>query len=228
MAADAAPAGAILLTIPILERVRAIEGWLSDAEADVLIAAARHACVSFPPDHAIVEIGSYQGRSTVALASVVARLAPAMRVHAIDPHEGEVGAAGEVERTPATLDAFRANLAAAGVAEQVVVHVARSYEVDWTGPIGLLFVDGLHDHESAARDFRHFAGHLADGALVAFHDYGAWPGVTSFVDSLGAGYARVAQGDYMILLRAPARAAARGFGARLRARRRRGAAPRSG
>ena len=215
MVADATVGSTILLTVPILERIRPIEGWLTDAEADVLIAAARHVCSSFPPDHAIVEVGSYQGRSTVALASVAACLAPRMRVHAIDPHEGEVGAAGSIEQTAATLDALRVNLAAAGIAEHVLIRLQRSYEVDWEGPIGLLFVDGLHDEENCARDFHCFAPYLADGALVAFHDYGGWPGVTSFVDSLGERYARLAQAGSMILLRAPAQAgplrARRGF-----------------
>lgn len=194
----------LLLTVPILKQIRPIEGWLTDAEADVLIAAAAHACATFPPDHAIVEIGSYQGRSTVALSSVTALLAPLVRVHAIDPHEGEVGAADlGVDQTPATLASFRENLVRAGVAEQVVVHRLRSYETDWKGPISLLLVDGLHDYENCARDFHHFRPYLATGGLVAFHDYGAWPGVTSFVDPLLAtpGFSRVAQGGSMILLR---------------------------
>ncbi len=193
-----------MLTIPILERIHPIEGWLTDAEADVLVAAAAHVCATFPPDHAIVEVGSYQGRSTVALASVAAMLAPLVRVHAIDPHEGEVGAADiGVQQTPATLVKFRENLQQGGVCEQVTVYRRCSYEVDWHGPISLLLIDGLHDYENCARDFRHFEPHLADGGLVAFHDYGAWSGVTSFVDSLQAtaGYFQLVQGGSMILLR---------------------------
>jgi hypothetical protein len=199
-----APGQSLLLTVPILEQLRPIEGWLTDAEADVLIAAAAHACATFAPDNAIVEIGSYQGRSTVALASVVRLLAPLVRVHAIDPHEGEVGATDSgVDQTPATLTSFRENLARAGVAEQVVVHQLRSYETDWEIPISLLLVDGLHDYENCARDFHHFQPHLVPGALVAFHDYGAWPGVTSFVDTVLAapGISKIAQGGSMILLR---------------------------
>lgn len=199
-----APGGELLLTVPILERIRPIEGWLTDAEADVLISAAAHVCVTFPPDHAIVEIGSYEGRSTVALASVTALLAPSVRVHAIDPHEGEVGAADlGVEHTPATLARFRENLLRTGIAKQVVICRRRSYETDWKEPISLLLVDGLHDYENCARDFHHFQPYLAIGGLVAFHDYGDWPGVTSFVGHLLAtpGFSRLAQGGSMILLR---------------------------
>jgi hypothetical protein len=197
------PSGELLLTVPILERIHPIEGWLTDAEADVLIAAAAHVCTMFPPNHAIVEVGSFQGRSTVALASVAALLSPSVRIHAIDPHEGEAGAADQRERYAPTLARLQHNLLRAGIAEQVVVRRARSYEVDWEGPISLLFVDGLHDYENCARDFHHFQPHLAAGGLAAFHDYGDWPGVTAVVGELLArpGFSPLARQGSMILLR---------------------------
>ena len=66
-----ATARPLLRTRPILERMRAIEGWLSDEEGDLLIAAAVRALDARRADRpAIVEVGSYCGRSTTVLASV--------------------------------------------------------------------------------------------------------------------------------------------------------------
>ena len=189
---------------PILAQMRQVEGWLTDEEAELLIAAAVRALRTFPPSHAIVEVGNYCGRSTVVLASVVAVLAPKARVHAIDPHEGEVGGVDIGIETPdPTLDRFRENLARAGVSRCVVPVRRRSHEVDWSGPIAMLLIDGLHEYQNCARDFRHFESSLAEGGCVAFHDYESWPGVTAFVDELERtdAYDRVKRAGSMVVLR---------------------------
>lgn len=195
----------LLLTVPILERMRPIEGWLEDAEADLLVSGLERALIEVPGARAVVEVGSYQGRSTVVLASVVAALRPEARVYAIDPHEGQVGAIDqEVEQMPPTLVAFQHNLAEAQVGHVVETIQKRSHEVSWSQPIGFLFVDGLHDYESVSRDFLHFEDWLADGAYVAFHDYAPHaPGVQAFVDSLVASgrYERLHLTWGMILIR---------------------------
>jgi methyltransferase family protein len=194
----------LLLTVPILDRMRSVEGWLTDAEADLLIASAAHIVSSFSPSNGIVEVGSYCGRSTVVLASVIAALAPLARVHAIDPHEGEVGAADAgLERTAPTFARFRENIERTEVSPFVIAVRQYSYDVKWSDPIGLLLIDGLHDYENCARDFTHFEPWLVDGAHAAFHDYGSWPGVTSFVDRLlrTQSYRLVERADSMVVLR---------------------------
>ena len=194
----------LVLTAPILARMHQVEGWLTDEEADLLIAVADHVLRTFPPTHALVEVGSYCGRSTVVLASAVAAVAPRARVHAIDPHEGEVGGVDVgVESTPPTFERFLENLARAGVSTYVVPVRGRSYEVGWNDPIALLLIDGLHDDENCARDFRHFEPWLAPGGCVAFHDYESWPGVTAFVDALerSDAYDWVKRAGSMVVLR---------------------------
>lgn len=176
----------LLRTGPILERMRKIEGWFSDEEGDLLIAASARALGEQEPPHAIVEVGSYCGRSTTVLASVVRSVAPSAKVYAIDPHEGEVGAldAG-LQRTPPTLAKFRAAIAADGLEPFVQAIQQRSYETHWDQPIALLLVDGLHDYANVSRDFQHFEEWLAVGAYAVFHDYWSYyPGVVTFVDEL--------------------------------------------
>ena len=178
----------LLLTLPILERMRAIEGWLEDAEADLLIAAVTHA-VAASRSAAIVEIGSFCGRSTVVIGGALNAIddAHGVKLYAIDPHDGVVGALDQgVKRTGPTLQKFQNNIADAGLSAIVETIARRSFEVRWDDqPISLLFVDGLHDYANVARDFYHFEASIVPGGLVGFHDYADYfPGVKSFVDEL--------------------------------------------
>ncbi len=199
----AATASHLLQVLPVLERMRTIEGWLEDDEADLLLAAAASALRRADSDP-IVEIGSYCGRSTVVLASAVKALASSNRVYAIDPHEGMVGSLDQgLTAGAGTLDRFQRNIAAAGVADVVEVIQDYSFEVEWSGPIGMLLVDGLHDFANVARDFQHFQTFLRPGSLVAFHDYADYyPGVMAFVDELLAtgDYRRLALAQSLIVL----------------------------
>src|SRR3954471_23167197 len=90
-----------------------VEGWLTEAQAERLAAAA----AAPRPAGAVVEIGSFRGRSTIVLARA------AGHVVAIDPHAGGGRAPQEIApdaaRGEADRAAFAANLAAAGVAERV-------------------------------------------------------------------------------------------------------------
>lgn len=186
----------LLQTLPILEKMRGVEGWLEDDEGDLLLAACARAATQHGATAALVEIGSYCGRSTVVIGSVLNAIAPEARLYAIDPHGGKVGSSDTCLRAVAsTLNRFLNNIDAAGV-RQVVEPVARhSYEVEWHRPVSFLFIDGLHDYENVARDFYQFEKHVVEGGLITFHDYADYyPGVKTFVNEiLAAGaYRRIA------------------------------------
>jgi len=144
-----------------------IEGFLSDHEAAYLYDLAAFG----PGDGAIVEIGSFAGKSTVVLARA-AQLHGRERVTAIDPFKG------------GNSPAFRANLEAAGVTDQVVPLVARSEEValEWREPVRLLWIDGKHRYEQVHLDFARWAPHVVDGGVIAFHDTFKFQGVRRVVD----------------------------------------------
>jgi predicted O-methyltransferase YrrM len=202
-----AAAPPLFLTLPILEKMRPIEGWLEDAEAELLIVALTRAIAEHPGALAVVEIGSYCGRSTVVLGSAAVSADPSgkVRIHAIDPHDGVVGAVDRgVIRMPPTLAKFRRNICFAGLDDRVECITKRPFEVEWSQPICLLFIDGLHDYANVARDFHHFAPFVAPGGFIAFHDYAPyWPGVKAFVDELLAGgcYEKVCCAGSMIVVR---------------------------
>ena len=201
-------APALLKPREILATMQGVAGWLADDEAELLIAAA--ALVTRGEGaRTLVEIGSYQGRSTVVLGAALRALSPQSRLYAVDPHEGLVGAADtRLNRGSPTFEAFMANIAAAGVSELVQPLRSLSYETEWDRPIHLLFVDGLHDRMNVERDFRHFERFLAPGAIVLFHDYADYyPGVVQFVDLLVAdeGWQIVDRASSMIMLHRQAR-----------------------
>ena len=138
-----------------------IEGWLSDAQGRALLIAA----AATTGRGAIVEIGSWKGRSTVWLAEG-ARLA-GQRVHAIDRHTQS-----REDPSANTLAEFLANINRAGVADVVDPLIMSSAEAAAVvrGSIELLFIDGDHSFDGVRRDAEIWLPRVMDGGLVLFHD----------------------------------------------------------
>jgi hypothetical protein len=97
-----------------------------------------------------------------------------------------------------TLPRFRANIERKGLADGVVVREGASADVaaGWSHPIRFLFIDGDHSYEATRRDAAAWSRHVAAEGLVAFHDVGVWPGVTTFYNEL------LATGDWREILHA--------------------------
>jgi methyltransferase family protein len=190
---------------PILREMKEIEGWLTRAEADLLIVATHQALRDCPHANALVEVGSFCGRATIVLGSVVRALRSTARVWAIDPHDGFVGAHDcGLERVGPTLPTLKKNIEQARLSPFVEIVQAHAEDVPWSEPLCLLLIDGLHDYPNVLKDFSHFEPHLVDGALVAFHDYAKYfPGVPAFVDELSASgrYETLARAKSLIVLR---------------------------
>lgn len=149
------------------ERCVPVPGWLDRDAARLLFGLAAHGPARGRAEGRIVEIGSYLGRSTILLA-----LARAGTVVAVDPHEGEL-TAGEHGPAADTYPLFLRNLETAGVAGLVEPRRQTSLEAarDWSEPVRLLYLDGLHDYESVRDDVAAWAPHVAPGGFVVFDDY---------------------------------------------------------
>ena len=143
------------------QKAALVEGWLSDAQGRALFRAAAEA----RGRGAIVEIGSWKGRSTTWLASG-ARLA-GHRVHAIDPHHRS-----REYPDAETEEEFRANLARNGLTAVVEPLVMTSEEAmaRVAEPVELLFIDGDHSYEAVRRDAELWLPRLIEGGTVMFHD----------------------------------------------------------
>jgi hypothetical protein len=176
----------MFLLLPLFNRLNNIQGWLDYEEADLLICTALKACIELKAPHNIVEVGSYHGKSTVLLGTVVRSFFSKSKVYAIDPHEGVVGACGhDLQNLPPSLEMFNKNIADAGLNEVVELIKKCSFNVAWNKPISFLFIDGLHDYNNVSRDFSHFAGYVSKGGYIAFHDYiSYYPGIITFVDEI--------------------------------------------
>jgi predicted O-methyltransferase YrrM len=141
------------------------EGMISVEEAHLLYDLARDA-----KDGCIVEIGAYRGRSTVALA-LGSKAGCTLPVYAIDPHEEFVGALGGVFGPQDRAKFFEAMLDS-GCFDVVRLVNLRSQVVSslWDKSVSLLWIDGDHSYEGVKGDFERWLPHLAENAVVAFHD----------------------------------------------------------
>jgi predicted O-methyltransferase YrrM len=153
---------------------RDVEGWLTEAQARRLFAAA----AGVAPGGRVVEIGSFRGRSAIVLAGA------GVDVVCIDPHAGSDRGpqeiAADADRGAADAQAFASNLARAGVADRVRHVRAFSHEaldaVD--GPVDVLFVDGAHRFGPARSDLVHWGGRVRAGGRMLVHDAWSSVGVT--------------------------------------------------
>ena len=118
----------------------------------------------------IVEIGTAQGRSAIALAlgSIAGR---GVRVYAVDPHVEFLGVLGGKfgpwDRTEAFFNFLRF-----GVSEMInVVNLpASQVSKGWTFLIGLLWIDGDHRLESVRADYENWHQHIVKGGWLVFDD----------------------------------------------------------
>jgi len=152
-----------------------IDGWLTVDEAITLYELSR----ALPHEQPLaVEIGCWQGKSSVCLASGLAgKFRP--RLCCIDPFDASGDGAsaptyGErAEQVGGALrQTFEANLREAGLRELIDVKQGFSHEhaQQWRDPIDLLFVDGDHSYDAVRRDFEDWAPRIRPGGYLVLHD----------------------------------------------------------
>jgi len=163
--------------------VRRLEGYLSTPKVRLLYQTA----LGLGAPGAIAEIGSWKGKSTVALSLAVRRSGRDDRVYAIDHHAGIAEDTGTDTYTPqgSTWPVFLETIRAAGVED--LVHPLRMDSLAgarWLSEhsvrLKFLLVDGAHDEQSVTNDLGAFFPLVLPGGLVALDDAkpdGYCPGV---------------------------------------------------
>jgi hypothetical protein len=118
----------------------------------------------------IVEIGSYQGRSSIALGKGSLDGAKA-DVFVVDPHEEFVGVLGG-HFGPKDRQAFYEHIAAERLGTIIRLISLPSHEAApaFRRRIGLLWIDGDHSFAGVTRDFENWSPYLTEKAVVAFDD----------------------------------------------------------
>jgi len=156
----------------LLALTAGVEGWLTVEEGELLYRMAR-ACTG---RGAIVEIGSFKGKSTIWLAKGSLAGAGA-KVVAIDPHTGSAEHR-QGDQPVWTYNEFLANLRRAGVEQAVMPIGATSAEAAarFDQLVELLFIDGDHRYEMVRQDFDLWFPKLLEGGYLLMHDTIRWEG----------------------------------------------------
>jgi predicted O-methyltransferase YrrM len=160
------------------ERALAIQGWMKPPE----LAFLQELAAAVPENGRVVEIGSWKGRSTVAICSALEAV-PGARITAVDTFEGDSSTAsvvGEID-TSGLYDAFRENTREFPFLDVVRGQSLAAAATFADGSIDWLFVDADHTYESVRADIAGWAPKVRPGGLFSGHDFGAWPGVTQAV-----------------------------------------------
>lgn len=150
-----------------------VEGYPSEAECRFLYDLA---CAT-PADGVIVEIGTYKGRSAIALAQ------SDRRVFCVDRFQPEPqGFHGHPDHHAGNFSARQVidNAARYGVVPFVITGQSAAVGADWPDicglPINLLFIDADHDFDGVKADFDAWSPYVAPDGVIVFDD-SVWPGV---------------------------------------------------
>ena len=155
------------------------------------LAILAQAAAQAEPGSDIVEIGTFDGRTTLNLAvnapqgchvltlDLPADHATAFAIEASERTLVDKPASGERIRTCSP--AWRS------YARRITQLFGDSASFDWSryhGRAGLVFVDGSHAYDYARKDSETALQLVRPGGVVLWHDYGVWPGVTQALDEL--------------------------------------------
>jgi Methyltransferase domain len=158
--------------MPNIKKALTVEGWMEPPELLWLANAASTHKI-------IVEIGSFKGRSTRALADNTDGL-----VIAIDdfhgPREIEYGNRHRIYEDFLSNTADLKNLAI------IKANHRELPEPDFIPD--MVFVDGAHEYEAVRSDIRYWLPRIASGGILSGHDFGWCPGVEQAVRELLPGF----------------------------------------
>jgi len=135
----------------------------------------------FAKDKVCLEMGSFHGKSTIALAEV------AKIVYAVDTFRASGNGAEQVKGAAhefTNLLPFCTNIFGH---TNIRICIGLSHEIAKTfddNSFDLIFVDGSHKYEDVLLDKKSWWPKLKTGGIMAFHDYKGFPGVTKAVDEV--------------------------------------------
>lgn len=164
--------------------------WVVGATPDEIAFTLADFAAGVPADQEILELGVFQGRTALIMAWGASQ-GNGAHVTAVDAWDLPDNTYHPPFTDPSTRETAHSNVRNLGYSERIgLVHSFASnlgaiWHPDWN-KVGLLFVDDDHSVEGVHAAFEAWAPHLADGAVIAFDDYGHpdWPGVKQAVDEL--------------------------------------------
>jgi glycosyltransferase involved in cell wall biosynthesis len=154
--------------------VELVKGFMVPGQEEYLFNKVQ----SLPKDAIIVEIGSFQGRSTVAMAS--ACIGTDRHIYSIDTWDGNDSDFSERQ----FFEIWQQNVENNNLSQYVTPLRGYSHDVlnRWMElaegkAIDFIFIDGSHQYEDVLKDFEMSFPLVKDGGWIAFHDViNTWPG----------------------------------------------------
>jgi predicted O-methyltransferase YrrM/2-polyprenyl-3-methyl-5-hydroxy-6-metoxy-1,4-benzoquinol methylase len=145
-----------------------LHGGITLEEADFLANLA-----SSVEEGSILEVGSYQGKSSLALydGAIKRSVRNTPDIYCIEPHEPFVGIYGG-KFGPEDRGAFYKIMLSTKAYQGVALINLSSEKVckQWEKPLGLVFIDGDHTYEGVLRDVRCWLPHIVANGLIVFDD----------------------------------------------------------
>lgn len=159
------------------------EEWFSEASQQALAELAR---ATDGLDGAVIEIGCWEGRSTIALAGAVH---PA-EVYAVDTWQGSPG---EISETLAgerdVYDTFRRNIAEGTNGNVLPYRVDwRAFMSRWNDPIRFVHIDATHTYTEVVDNIEAVRPHIVPGGIICGDDAHHEPIREAVRDTLGNAY----------------------------------------
>lgn len=163
------PPGAALDEVDLMKLLEnAMESIGSGMQQDECLLLCQYA--SSITSGAIVEIGSFQGRSTVLLG-LTSQHGHGVPVFAVDPHVEAVDVfgwtVGSDDRAIFLQNLLRFEVT--DIVRPISLPSERSCKA-WDGEISILWIDGDHTYEATKIDFEGWSRFVPSGGLVLFHD----------------------------------------------------------
>jgi hypothetical protein len=177
------------------------------------LAILAQAAASAEPGSEIIEIGTYDGRTTLNLAVNAPQRACVVTLDLPAGHRTEFpieAAEQSLVDKPASGTRLSSCRPAWRKYAKIVTQVfGDSASYDWSphfGRAGLVFVDGSHAYDYARKDSATAFRLSGPGGIVIWHDYGVWLGVTRTLEELEAANKlglRHIRGTSLVIWRAP-------------------------
>lgn len=152
---------------------------------DVWILQELAASLSHQASTAIVEIGSWTGRTALTMLDAC----PRAKVYCVDHWQGTIGDdSGDIASRlsgDAVFSAFTNN-----VRQHLLTGIipcrgtSEQWAAVWPFQADMIFIDADHSYEACRQDIRQWMPHVRPGGILAGHDYNIFPGVNQAVNEL--------------------------------------------
>ena len=119
----------------------------------------------------IMEVGSFKGRSAVAMSMGLLSTNSTAQIYCVEPHMPFVGVNGGQFGPDDRAQFYKAMLATGAYQNTSLINLSsEDISAAWHQPISLCFIDGDHTFEGVKRDFECWKSKIVIGGLLVFDD----------------------------------------------------------